>query len=343
MLGYAATTDIHNVPIVVVDGDRSPASRRLDRALRGVAVLRHRRTRSRIRGRSTPTWRGAAPGWRSCAAGLWRARLDTPPDTNGPSRDGHAGHRRRHRRELVRRRAGVRPGPRRRVQRGRWRNREGGRAAGHRRARPGLVQPRSREPGLHGARRAGAAAACHHGQPDVDGDRARARARHARSAERHAARPLGADSRQAAAVRAGRLRRRAARGRGRRVLVRGAAARQRRAAARGQPGLSALHARTGPVRLDDLGDAAAGDDDGDVLLPDADDLPLGIHLPDREHAAGDSVGDDAHSAAVLPRDRPRHLPEGRRASTCSGRSSPPWPPGAWPCSRWRPSRSRKRA
>ena len=30
--------------------------------------------------------------------------------------------------------------------------------------------------------------------------------------------------------------------------------------------------------------AAAGDDDGDVLLPDADDLPLGIHLPDREHA-----------------------------------------------------------
>ena len=29
MLGYAATTDIHNVPVVVVDGDRSPASRRL--------------------------------------------------------------------------------------------------------------------------------------------------------------------------------------------------------------------------------------------------------------------------------------------------------------------------
>jgi ABC-2 type transport system permease protein len=29
VLGYAATTDIHNVPIVVVDGDRSPASRRL--------------------------------------------------------------------------------------------------------------------------------------------------------------------------------------------------------------------------------------------------------------------------------------------------------------------------
>jgi ABC-2 type transport system permease protein len=29
VLGYAATTDVHHVPIVVVDGDRSPASRRL--------------------------------------------------------------------------------------------------------------------------------------------------------------------------------------------------------------------------------------------------------------------------------------------------------------------------
>jgi len=29
LLGYAATTDIHHVPIVVVDGDRSPVSRRL--------------------------------------------------------------------------------------------------------------------------------------------------------------------------------------------------------------------------------------------------------------------------------------------------------------------------
>ncbi len=34
----------------------------------------------------------------------------------------------------------------------------------------------------------------------------------------------------------------------------------------------------GPVHFDHLGDAAAGDDDGDVLLPDADDLPLGVHL-----------------------------------------------------------------
>jgi ABC-2 type transport system permease protein len=29
MLGYAATTDVRDVPIVVVDGDRSPRSRQL--------------------------------------------------------------------------------------------------------------------------------------------------------------------------------------------------------------------------------------------------------------------------------------------------------------------------
>src|SRR5436853_5153975 len=29
MLGYAATTDVKNVPVVVVDGDRSPRSRQL--------------------------------------------------------------------------------------------------------------------------------------------------------------------------------------------------------------------------------------------------------------------------------------------------------------------------
>ena len=72
------------------------------------------------------------------------------------------------------------------------------------------------------------------------------------------------------------------------------------------------HARPGPVRLDDLAHAAAGDDDDDVLLPDADDLPVGIHLPDREHAGVDPAGDLPDSAALLPGDRARHLPEGRR-------------------------------
>ena len=40
----------------------------------------------------------------------------------------------------------------------------------------------------------------------------------------------------------------------------------------------------GPLRLDDLANAAAGDDDDVVLLPAADGLSLGVHLPDREHA-----------------------------------------------------------
>ena len=51
-----------------------------------------------------------------------------------------------------------------------------------------------------------------------------------------------------------------------------------------QPDLPAVHAGPGPVRVHHLADAAAGDDDDDVLLPDADDLPVGLHLPDREHA-----------------------------------------------------------
>ena len=58
------------------------------------------------------------------------------------------------------------------------------------------------------------------------------------------------------------------------------------AAVRDEPALRALHAGARAVHLDDLRHAAAGDDDGDVLLPDADDLPVGLHLPDREHAAG---------------------------------------------------------
>ena len=84
------------------------------------------------------------------------------------------------------------------------------------------------------------------------------------------------------------------------------------AAARDEPRLRALHARARPVHLDDLRHAAAGDDDGDVLLPDADDLPVGLHLPDREHAAGHPVRHVPDSAALLPGHRAGHLPEGRR-------------------------------
>ena len=71
------------------------------------------------------------------------------------------------------------------------------------------------------------------------------------------------------------------------------------------PDLPAVDARPRPVRLDDLADAAAGDDDGDLLLPDADDVSVGIHLPDREHAGVDPAADLPDSAALLPGDRPR--------------------------------------
>ena len=39
VLGYAATTDVKNVPIVIADGDRSSMSRAADRAIRGIALL----------------------------------------------------------------------------------------------------------------------------------------------------------------------------------------------------------------------------------------------------------------------------------------------------------------
>ena len=39
VLGYAATTDVRNVPMVVVDADRSSASRELVAAVRRVTVL----------------------------------------------------------------------------------------------------------------------------------------------------------------------------------------------------------------------------------------------------------------------------------------------------------------
>ena len=43
MLGYAATTDVRNVPIVVADADRSAASRELIARFDGVAELHGRR------------------------------------------------------------------------------------------------------------------------------------------------------------------------------------------------------------------------------------------------------------------------------------------------------------
>ncbi len=90
-------------------------------------------------------------------------------------------------------------------------------------------------------------------------------------------------------------------------------ARKRGAAHGDEHRLSAFDARSRPVRIDGVSDAAAGDDDDDLLFPDADDLSLGIHLPDREHAGVDSASDLPIAAALLPRHSSRDFPQGRRA------------------------------
>ena len=65
VLGYAATTDVKNVPMVVADEDGSSASRDLVQTVRRVALL-HRDVGGAERGRRRRlTSRAAAPGWRS--------------------------------------------------------------------------------------------------------------------------------------------------------------------------------------------------------------------------------------------------------------------------------------
>jgi hypothetical protein len=97
----------------------------------------------------------------------------------------------------------------------------------------------------------------------------------------------------------------------------------------------------GPVHLDHLEHAAAGHDDGDVLLPDADDLSLGLHLSDREHAGGDPAVHLPHPAPLLPRHRAGHLPEGHRAGAALAAGGGARRPGARSCWRWPWLRSRK--
>ena len=319
MLGYAATTDVRNVPIVVADADRSTASRELIARFERVAGTSRSLDVVTTRDESIPTSR-AARAWMAVAipAGYGeRHRRGAAADA--------AGDRRWQRRELGWRGARLRGEPDRRLRAGAG-GRRGDRKRGDRAGASGieprsarLVQPAPRKPRLHGPRRARAAAARGHDEPVVDGDRAGERAGHARTAERHAAPAVGADCRQAAALRAGRHHRRRARAGGGGPVVRGAAARQRAAAVRADARLPADHARTRPVRLDDLFHAAAGDDDHDVLLPDADGLSVGVHLSDREHAGGDSAAHLPDSAALLPGDPAVDFPEGRRPGDASGR------------------------
>jgi ABC-2 type transport system permease protein len=85
MLGYAATTDIHNVPVVVVDGDRSPASRRLIERFAASPYFEVIREAPDSRAVEADLARGDA--WLAIVVPQGFARaLETPPDLDGPSR-----------------------------------------------------------------------------------------------------------------------------------------------------------------------------------------------------------------------------------------------------------------
>ena len=100
MLGYAATTDVRDVPVVVADGDRSPASRELIARFEGSRELHHHRRRDdHQRGRAVPGER------RRVARAVDSNRLRRQ---RGAGRSGSAaGHRRRQRFEFNHRRARI--------------------------------------------------------------------------------------------------------------------------------------------------------------------------------------------------------------------------------------------
>ncbi len=63
LLGYAATTDVKNVPIVVVDQDHTPQSRELITRFDGIAVLHGRRTAQQRGGDRDTGSKAIARGW----------------------------------------------------------------------------------------------------------------------------------------------------------------------------------------------------------------------------------------------------------------------------------------
>ena len=114
MLGYAATTDVKNVPLLVADGDRSAASRELIARFDGVAELHRRRYGDdRQRDRAVPRARHGVAG----AVDSGRLRREHRRRSSGEG----AGRRRRHRLELDDGRARLRDEPD-------WRLRAGPRA-----------------------------------------------------------------------------------------------------------------------------------------------------------------------------------------------------------------------
>ena len=156
MLGYAATTDVHDVPIVVVDGDRSPRSRQLIERFAASPLLPHRR-----RGACDPADDRRRPG----EGRAWLAHRDSGRTSGERSSAQRAGAAPGRCRSSPTAPTPTRPASRSATCRGSSRSstrrsaaERGRRPAGDRRPGAGLVQPRAREPQLHGAGRAGAAA-----------------------------------------------------------------------------------------------------------------------------------------------------------------------------------------
>ena len=191
-LGYAANLDVAHVPIVLVDQDRSPASRALVERFTGAGTFDLVGAEDGVGGHRPLAGRRAGPARPGDRGRLRRGGRGRPARRR-------AGDRRRHGRQLLgagprlrladprRGRGGdARLAPRRRSRRG------GGRAL--RAGPPGLVQPGPQEPLVlrpRGARH-GADAGDHdpavHGRGAGEGDR------HAGAAQRHAATLRGSSS-----------------------------------------------------------------------------------------------------------------------------------------------------
>ena len=206
MLGYAASTDVRDVPIVVVDQDRSARSRELIARFDGSPYFTVVGTANNLN--DIDPWLERGGAWMALAIpGDYRDTLGNGrPATVQVVADGtdsnSAGVALGYAANLV---AELQPGTRREAGHG-----DGPHAAApaHRGADSRLVQPAARKPRLHDPRHRRAAAAGDHDQPVVDGDRPGEGTGDARAAQRHAGDALAADSRQAAAVRADRVDRR---------------------------------------------------------------------------------------------------------------------------------------
>ena len=94
------------------------------------------------------------------------------------------------------------------------------------------------------------------------------------------------------------------------LVVPGTAGGKRGAAVWRRRGLHCGEPRDGDADLHRLAHAAAGSA-GRVLLHDAGGAALGLHVPDREHAVDHPAGDVADPLPLLPRSLPRHLPARR--------------------------------